>query len=117
MNGASSASSKSLTVSAKKILMALKEIITNRPRYLISLDIISEPKNYIAIQISTTKKENLKSESEYAYSDSLNLEISKSIIQYLGGAIKFVDGEKGESITIKFPFSTEKSESETAIHQ
>jgi signal transduction histidine kinase len=74
-------------------------------------------KNYIAIQITTTKKENLKSGSEYAYSDSFDLEISKSIIQYLGGVIRFVDGEKGESITIKFPFSTEKSESETAIHQ
>jgi len=75
-------------------------------------------KNYIAIQIRTTKKETKKEEKKeepQKYTDTIGLEISKSIIHHLGGTIKFADSERGELITIKFPFSTENTEHETHI--
>ena len=75
-------------------------------------------KNYIALQIKTVKREQEeKIEHEQEFPDFLSLEISRSIIHHLGGVIKFSDSEKGEIITIKFPFSTTgKNDQKTPIN-
>jgi len=63
--------------------------------------------NCVEIRIKTVKSgaKGKEEEKEEGYTDSLSLEISQSLIHHLGGTIKHNDTEKGELITIKFPYS------------
>jgi YesN/AraC family two-component response regulator len=60
----------------------------------------------VEIQIKTRKKQHDEEwREEHAHIDSLSLEISRGIVNHLGGKIKYNDTEKGELIAIQLPYS------------
>ncbi len=77
--------------------------------------------NYVVIQVRTKKKKSSEEDlvdelSEGSrYMESLGLEISKSIVQHLGGVIQIGDSENGELVTIRFPFTTEKNRENAGV--
>jgi signal transduction histidine kinase len=86
----------------------------------ITIETEREP-SYVVIQVRTKKRKSSREDRAdeqregSRYTESLGLEISKSIVHHLGGAIRIGDNDNGECVIIRFPFTTEKSRDNASV--